>query len=592
MKKISLILLIGMIQLSCSDFFDKEPYNTLSSETFYDSEKALVLHSNGLIIKNMPGVGTLCWGDQYSDIMAVNSTQDFLKTATWSAQQQTGWARSNWAQIYNVNYYLSRMYEAAGAVNNDAIMKHYEGVGRFWRAWLYYDKVRTFGGVPWYDKPIDPEDKEQLYKGRDSREYVMDKILEDLNFAAEHCFTDSKYLNNSLINKYVVLALKSRICLFEGTYRKYHTEMGLSGSAERWLRECISASQELMNNSPYSILNSPTNVQTQYRSLFNSPEPQYQEVIYANEFNADKARFHNVTWKFTSGSFGSRWSPTKAFVNTYLNLDGSRFTDKDDYNKTDFYTEMQNRDYRLQQSIMSPWYTKKVAGKDQNVTQDFSVTLTGYQVIKWNLDDETYEGVEISANSLPVFRMGEILLNYAEAKAELGEMNSSVWDESIRPLRERSGVNGAEPIDTDDYLKNYYRIDDKWILEIRRERAIELLLEGHRYNDLMRWKLADLLLIEWDGIYIPKLDTPIDLNNDGKNDFCVVKEKSGTESGVYYLNLSTMPNFELNSDNCLVYKESRVWEDKKYLRPIPKSAIDVNPNLEQNPGWEETSNND
>lgn len=93
-------------------------------------------------------------------------------------------------------------------------MKHYEGVGRFWRAWFYWDKVKTFGDVPWYDEPIDPDDDEQLYKGRDPRDYVMQKVLEDLDFAATWCSKASKYVNTNVINRYVALALKSRICLY------------------------------------------------------------------------------------------------------------------------------------------------------------------------------------------------------------------------------------------------------------------------------------------------------------------------------------------------------------------------------------------
>lgn len=582
MKKYLYIIIALTTITGCSDFFDRDPYNSVGSDEFYNSESALKIHSNGLINKNLPGVGSLCWGDQYSDIIAVNTSDAFL-LSDWSPEQQGGWGQSHWNGIYDVNYYLSRIYEASSAINDDKIMKHYEGVGRFWRAWLYFDKVKTFGNVPWYDMPIDPEDYENLYKARDSRELVMQKVLEDLDFAIMHCSTDDSYLNNTLINKYVALALKSRICLFEGTYRKYH-EIHLD-TYKKWLNECILASEELINSGVYNLLNDPTNLQTQYRSLFTSEDPNYQEIILANEFNTDKARFHNATWKYTSGSYGNRWSPTKQFVNTYLNLDGSRFTDKANYNKTEYFDEMQDRDYRLKQSIISPWYTKITGGKETNITPDFSVTLTGYQIIKWSLDDEKYEGVENSNNSLPVFRLGEVLLNYAEAKAELEEMTTDIWNKTIKPLRERSGVNGRPPIEADPYLAKYYNIDDKWILEVRRERAIELLLEGFRYDDLMRWKLGHLLKNEWDGIYIPYLNQAQDLNKDGKNDFSVVTNSAGNEPGVYYLNLSTMTDYSLNEDNCLVYRNDVKWSDNKYLRPIPKNALDINPDLGQNPGW-------
>ena len=586
-KTISLLALLTLGFASCTNFFEREPFSQVGADTFFRSEKDVVLYVNGLLQKNMPGYTTLTYGDQYSDLMAVNSTSDFLKTA-WSAEKQTGWETSDWANIYNVNYFLSRLYEAASAVGDDARMKHYEGVGRFWRAWLYYSKVQTFGPVPWYDKPIDPEDEEALYKGRDSREFVMDKILEDLNFAATHCLSDKAYVNNSQINRWVALAFKARVCLYEGTYRKYHTELGLEASAGKWLREAVSACETLMNESPYSLVHSPASLKTQYRKLFTSQEIDYQEVILANEFSEDLLRFHSATWKFTSGSYGARWSLSKAFVNTYLMLDGSRFTDRTDYEKTEFTEEVKNRDYRLMQSVITPGYSKKVAGVDTQKAPDFSLTLTGYQVIKWTLDDDRYEGTNNSTNSLPVFRFAEVLLNYAEAKAELGEFGETEWNQTIKLLRERAGVNSKVPLAADPYLIDYYanQTTDKWILEMRRERAIEMLLENLRYEDLMRWKLGNLLEKEWTGIYIPEKEKAYDLNGDGINDVCVTDGKPGTEKGVFYIDLSK-GQYTLDKNNCLIYNETRMWADRKYLHPIPKTACVINPALGQNDGWEE-----
>ena len=586
-KTISLLALLTLGFASCTNFFEREPFSQVGADTFFRSEKDVVLYVNGLLQKNMPGYTTLTYGDQYSDLMAVNSTSDFLKTA-WSAEKQTGWETSDWANIYNVNYFLSRLYEAASAVGDDAKMKHYEGVGRFWRAWLYYSKVQTFGPVPWYDKPIDPEDEEALYKGRDSREFVMDKVLEDLNFAATHCLSDRAYVNNSQINRWVALAFKARVCLYEGTYRKYHTELGLEASAGKWLREAVSACETLMNESPYSLVHSPASLKTQYRKLFTSQEIDYQEVILANEFSEDLLRFHSATWKFTSGSYGARWSLSKAFVNTYLMLDGSRFTDRTDYEKTEFTEEVKNRDYRLMQSVITPGYSKKVAGVDTQKAPDFSLTLTGYQIIKWTLDDDRYEGTNNSTNSLPVFRFAEVLLNYAEAKAELGEFGETEWNQTIKLLRERAGVNSKVPLAADPYLIDYYanQTTDKWILEIRRERAIEMLLENLRYEDLMRWKLGSLLEKEWTGIYIPEKEKAYDLNGDGINDVCVTDGKPGTEKGVFYIDLSK-GQYTLDKNNCLIYNETRMWADRKYLHPIPKTACVINPALGQNDGWEE-----
>ena len=339
LNKIAIIAGLSLLA-SCQSFFDEDPVYSTTTDTFFNSETALETYAIGFLESHLPSAATLTRGDQYSDICVTTQTEGFLKTGGYSAQQANNWARGNWRPLYNVNYYLKHMKDAAPYVD-DATMKHYEGVGRFWRAWFYWDKVKTFGDVPWYDEPIDPDDDEQLYKGRDPRDYVMQKVLEDLDFAATWCSKASKYVNTNVINRYVALALKSRICLYEGTWRKYH---GLDGS-EEWLRACVAASEELMGDSPYSLVSTAGEETTNYSKVFKSEEPQYTEVILANEFNATLNRFHDASWYYASGSYGQRNSGPKAFVNMYLNLDGTRFTDKDGYNKTQFKDEFAGRDY-------------------------------------------------------------------------------------------------------------------------------------------------------------------------------------------------------------------------------------------------------
>lgn len=182
LNKIAIIAGLSLLA-SCQSFFDEDPVYSTTTDTFFNSETALETYAIGFLESHLPSAATLTRGDQYSDICVTTQTEGFLKTGGYSAQQANNWARGNWRPLYNVNYYLKHMKDAAPYVD-DATMKHYEGVGRFWRAWFYWDKVKTFGDVPWYDEPIDPDDDEQLYKGRDPRDYVMQKVLEDLDFAA------------------------------------------------------------------------------------------------------------------------------------------------------------------------------------------------------------------------------------------------------------------------------------------------------------------------------------------------------------------------------------------------------------------------
>src|SRR5690606_3049758 len=135
---------------------------------------------------------------------------------------------------------------------------------RFFRAWFYFDKVQQFGEVPWIDRPLSSLDAD-LYAERDTREIVMDKVLEDINFACEH-ISDVKDNSSSTVTRWVALALKSRICLYEGTYRKYHTELGLSATADSWLSEAAAAASEVMLG-PYNLYNTGA-ATADYHQLF------------------------------------------------------------------------------------------------------------------------------------------------------------------------------------------------------------------------------------------------------------------------------------------------------------------------------------
>lgn len=592
MKKIIFALAVASLAIvSCDDYLDKTPSNKLDADKFFANESELNLYANGLYVDFIPSAEDLTSsGSGTCDYLATSTTSSLLQP-DFTVDKQSGWTYSAWTNLYRCNYFIKNISKAASSCDA-ATLCHFYGVARFWRAWFYFDKVKTYGDVPWYSEPIDAGDSLKLYQGRDSREVVMDSVLADINYACENLRSDK----SELVSKDIALALKSRICLFEGTYRKYHTTnpstgepWQQSGASEKFLRECISASEELMNSGNYSLVNTG-NPQTDYRSLFQSESPKTQEVIMAREYSAELSATHNVTQKFMSkGNDTRRWSPTQEFVNTYLNLDGSRFTDDADYNTKTFVQNCTNRDYRLQQSVVTPSYTKSGNGTTARYNAEWAITMTGYQVIKFNMDDTYYEQTSRCSNSIPIFRYAEVLLNEAEAKAELGEMDENLWNKTIRLLRERAGVRGDAPATADPYLISYYdnNVSDKWILEIRRERAIELFFEGGglRYDDLMRWAEGPMLTKSWSSIYIGSKNVAIDSNGDGVNDLQVVdKTPSSTNSKVYYVNLGTAKYYTFTGGRLVITNEND-WSDKKYVHPIPKAALVKNPNLKQNQGW-------
>jgi hypothetical protein len=134
------------------------------------------------------------------------------------------------------------------------------------------------------------------------------------------------------------------------------------------------------------------------------------------------------------------------------------------------------------------------------------------------------------------------------------------------------------------------------ILEIRRERGIELCLEGFRFSDILRWKRGELMNMEWNGFYVPALNTPMDLNEDGVLDVAFYQgtKPDPAAKGVTYVDVSAKIK---DKDNSQLLKNGtfgeitwmnnikRKWEDKMYYYPIPQTDLLQNPNLGQNPGW-------
>lgn len=338
-----------------------------------------------------------------------------------------------------------------------------------------------------------------------------------------------------------------------------------------------------------------------YRQLFTSKLPVTKEIILANVCDSTLNVLNDANWYWTSATYGSRLSFTRTFVNTYLTINGTPFTDVAGYQTKVFADEVQNRDKRLQQTIRMGSYKRINGGAQEVAPPVFSYTYTGYQPIKWCLDDVFYDGGTRNDNSISLMRYAEVLLNYAEAKAELGTLTDNEWMNTIGALRSRAGITGGlntKPTVVDPYLQSNYfpSITDPVILEIRRERGIELAWEGLRFNDLIRWKRGELLTQAWNGFYVPALNTAMDLNGDGKNDVLFYQGTAPAPiTGVTFINVSaTLPNGAVNpqrlSNNTSgeitwLNNVSRVWQNKKYLYPIPTGDLQINPALGQNPGW-------
>jgi hypothetical protein len=424
--------------------------------------------------------------------------------------------------------------------------------------------------------------------------------LADLDYACAN-ITVTNDATRTTVTKWVAYALKSRIALFEGTFRKYHTGLNLVGSATKWLQEAASAADEVIKKGGYTI-NTAGGPGVSYRQLFTSNTPVANEVLQASVSDVNQGVLGDANWWWTSGTYGAKASLIRTFVNTYLNLNGTPFTSNPGYTTMQFKDEVKNRDLRLKQTIRSGDYKRINNGVQVAAPPVFSYTFTGYQPIKFTLDDSYFDAGALNTNAVPLFRYAEVLLNYAEAKAELGTLTDADWALTVGVLRARGGITAGlatKPTVADPYLvANYFPgIADPSILEIRRERGIELSLEGHRFADLLRWKRGELMELEWNGMYVPALNTPLDLNEDGVLDVAFYQGTRPTPAvaGVTYVDVSPKSGNAVNSQQLrngtsgeIIWMNEikRDWTERLYFYPIPLNDLQRNPNLKQNPGWE------
>jgi hypothetical protein len=215
MKKISLFYLIiitSVIFTSCE--LDEQPKASVGKDAVFSSEAGLKTYSWSFYNMMPSGSGLNSIENDLVDFGAINTINTFITKNAYSELVSGGWS---WSNLRNINYFIVNCTNEAV---NETVRNHYIGLARFFRAYFYYDKVRRFGDVPWIDIPLDVDD-EKLFAPQDSRELVMEKVWEDLDFACNNITTTTDP-SGSLVTKWVAYAFASRIALFEGTFRKYH----------------------------------------------------------------------------------------------------------------------------------------------------------------------------------------------------------------------------------------------------------------------------------------------------------------------------------------------------------------------------------
>lgn len=590
--KFFLAVVITLLSFSCNDdFLERRPLSQITSEYYWVTENDLRVYNNSIydLAKNEDHVSMLMGHDEgfdsqsrgyihqdgFSDNTAPrHSRHDFfqkVRAGKHIVPQTPNWyGYKGWNFLRAINVGLDNYGKAEVS---DAIRNKYVGEARLLRGWFYADKVSRFGDNQWVDTELNVDDVDILYGERDSRDFVMGKVLEDLDFATANLPADwGDGGAPGRLNRWAALAVKARICLFEGTWRKYH---GLS-NADMWLTEAAAAAKEVMDNGPYALYNTG-NPTTDYNAIHQMTDlTGVKEVLYWRRYEAGIYTNHSLNYH--KGYVGGA---TKSAVEDYLCTDGQPISISPLYKGDAVYEDIFiDRDPRLRQTILHPEdqpvyvYGNHAYGlytypRIQGTPGGLSGT-TGYHIIKnWELV-ASYATYNTSTTPSIVLRLAEVLLVYAEAKAELGTLTQGDLDISINLLRDRVGMPHMDianiPVDP------RYASDgvSALIVEIRRERRVELFMEGFRYDDLRRWKQGTKLQVpdygmRWDDANKARFDP-------------TNKATIGTTllNGIPYLDIYKGTDYAVPEFN----------EAKHYLWPLPLSATSQNPKLGQNPGWD------
>lgn len=661
MKRNSIIIvLMALISslTSCNDnFMQQDPIDDMADGTFFTKESDLPLYLDGLYRYYVYGHGIggtnnsshdkgflavkagsqIIFGDAFSDNTVyaggidgrLGGTYDTPNTA--SKNFDTAW---NWKKLRKVNYFLSHYTE----VGDPGKLKKYAAEAYFFKAWDYYIKLVALGEVPWLDKELNTESPE-LYGARTPRVELVNNIIKCLDFAIDGLEDNDNSCGR--INKDMALFLKARFCLFEGTFRRYHTELNLAATAPELLKMSRDAAKTIFDKGRYELFRHAT-AKDSYWQLFvqkGTPEAEgNKETILARVYDGVKLGHDNPRyWGFNNHTRYSMGAPV-AMLEDYLCADGrpvyiggapGNYIQNPLFKGYDgMWEELDNRDPRLTQTVCKPGeyatvfdYPKGIYGKDKDTAiiiypmityetgggspvKQYNSTVTGYRFIKhWMPDKDNWAANDKGVQTAHMFRLAELMLIYAEARAELGEITNADLDMTINKLRERAGYDFVKypnakltlsNIPADPRLDAIYaeKLDYSVapiLREIRRERRVEMMMEGMRYEDLMRWKAGKLFTVPLRGMKmtaekIALYDNRIDKYNP------VTKTK---ETAVPKIQIGNDVRVDENGfiipypTSTTVVKGVLPWDDKRYYYPIPLNEMLLNTQLIQNPGWKD-----
>lgn len=561
-KNIHIILMSAALMLtSCNDsFLDRIPHDALTDANYWQTETHLSSVAN-TFTSSLSGKDWL------------NKTEIMADSAPWSVT--TAWRtigggyftsdasqiNSVWSAAYTgigrTNYFLNNYQRATGV--KEEVRERYAAEAYFYRAYNYWILTSLFGDVPLITSELNVESPD-VFRGRDSRKDVIDRITKGLedHYKALPEYVAAGSSDFGRVSQCAALALLSRIYLYNGRYE-----------------DAVSACERAMSSTYYKLYNTG-HPDVDYVNLFNytgraSRNPANKETLLAFVYNYDLGESsrtsHNLSRECWVPNDYARFTPTASMIECYLTKDGKIW---DPNSATSYEDVFKDRDPRMTQSILAPG-TKWEGGEsgdmlstDKTVftypkfdnSKDGCMSYTGYYMRKY-VEPSTVKDVGHDDNDIVLIRYAEVLLNYAEAKEQLGTLTQSDIDKTINLLRDRVGMAHLKlsEIPAGSDIRT----------EIRRERRVELFFEGHRYFDIIRWKQGEILGEDLLGVRKDYLDP------------------SRLKEGI----IGNLKWKTVNGKEYLVLESGRTFNpEKNYLLPVPFTQMQLNPQLApNNPGW-------
>lgn len=578
-----LLLATAVSFSSCDDFLTRDPQDTVTDvPSFWNNEENLRTSFLDYYTYFFPGYRS-SWSraDNFAETNVADWTDDNAQEeATLFTKVAPTTDADNWnfEKIRNMNLLLSRIQSSS---LGEEAKNHWSGVARLFRAMEYAKLVQKFGDVPYYDAVVGSTDNEQLYRARDPRTTVMDKVNEDLAFACTNIRVNDG-TKGLTVNRAVAQGFASRIMLFEGTWQKYHANN--TAKAAEYLKAAKDYAAALMQTNAYSIAPSYKSLTTS-EDLAGNPEIIMYRSYVENVIMHSLMSFQNTEHE--------KSSPSRSFIDAFLTKNGLPIhqAGNTDYKGKEYAKEIQNRDPRLADNI-----DEESGLRLNGVAAVYAAS--GYYANRYvNKDLINKPGGLSSTNTTdaPVMKLNEVMLNYIEAAAELADLGQYTltqadFDKTINAIRDRQSTKMPHVTLAGNALKvNGVEINDpdrdatvKPILwEIRRERRVELAYEGVRFNDLRRWgklEYADMTKNKKlnMGAWINKADYPENAEALAKITLCDENGKIVTGNEGYIMPITEVAKM-------------RVMADKDYLYPIPVDQITMYEThgfkLTQNPGW-------